>query len=75
MCYDKIIFLTINHLVLYINSGDHVIAMDDMYGGTNRYFRKVASKSGIEISFVDATDPAKIEKAMKPNTKMVGLDL
>ena len=46
-----------------------------MYGGTNRYFRKVASRSGIETSFVDATDPSNIEKAMKPNTKMVNINL
>ena len=45
--------------------------MDDMYGGTNRYFRKVASKFGLEISFVDETVPANVEKEMRPNTKMV----
>ena len=45
--------------------------MDDMYGGTNRYFRKIASKSGIETSYVDATNPTNIERAIKPSTKMV----
>lgn len=45
--------------------------MDDMYGGTNRYFRKVATKFGLDISFVDETIPANVEKAMKPSTKMV----
>ena len=51
------------------------MAMDDLYGGTNRYFRKVASKSGISTSFVDATNPANIEKALRPNTKMVGFSV
>ena len=45
--------------------------MDDMYGGTNRYFRKIASRSGIETSYVDATNPTNIEMAIKPSTKMV----
>ena len=57
----------------FFDSGDHVVAMDDLYGGTNRYFRKVASRSGIETSFVDETNPANVEAAMKPNTKMVSL--
>ena len=56
-------------------SGDHIICMDDMYGGTNRYFRKVASKFGLEISFVDETVPENVEKAMKENTKMVRNDI
>ena len=45
--------------------------MDDMYGGTNRYFRKVASKFDLDISFVDETVPDNVERAMKPSTKMV----
>ena len=48
--------------------------MDDLYGGSNRYFRKVASKSGIETSFVDATNPKNIENAMRSNTKMVWIE-
>ena len=42
-----------------------MIAMDDLYGGTNRYFRRVASNMGIEASFVDATDPKKVAEAIK----------
>merc|ERR1711973_818547 len=45
---------TITHL---LNAGDHIISMDDVYGGTNRYFRKVASRMNIETTFVDATNP------------------
>ena len=65
MPYLKIMITT------HFYSGDHIICMDDMYGGTNRYFRKVASKFGLEISFVDETVPANVEKEMRPNTKMV----
>ena len=48
--------------------------MDDLYGGTNRYFRRVASNMGIEASFVDATDPKKVAEAIKTNTRMVWIE-
>merc|ERR1719348_603336 len=57
---------TITHL---LNAGDHIISMDDVYGGTNRYFRKVASRMNIETTFVDATNPSNIEAAIKAITK------
>ena len=53
---------TITHL---LDAGDHIVSMDDVYGGTNRYFRKCASTFNIETSFVDATDPARIEAAIR----------
>ncbi|XP_076040588.1 cystathionine gamma-lyase [Oratosquilla oratoria] len=62
---------TIAHLM---SKGDHVISMDDVYGGTNRYFRHVASRMGIEVEFVDATDANNVAKAIKENTKMVWVE-
>lgn len=53
-----------------LNQGDHIVAMDDLYGGTYRYFSKVLSRMGVNISFVDARDPAKVASAMQPNTKV-----
>lgn len=57
-----------------LSSGDHAIAMDDLYGGTNRYFRKVASRFGIEVTFVDLTNPENVSAALRPNTKMVWIE-
>lgn len=57
-----------------LKSGDHVVAMDDLYGGTNRYFRKVASNMGIVTSFVDATDVKNVANAIKPETRMVWIE-
>nr|XP_039259657.1 cystathionine gamma-lyase-like [Styela clava] len=54
-----------------LKSGDHVITTDDVYGGTNRYFQKIASKFGLEFSFVDFTNIENVKNAMKPNTKIV----
>ena len=57
-----------------LSSGDHIVSMDDLYGGTNRYFRHVASKMGIETSFVDATDASKVAAAIRPTTRMVWIE-
>jgi cystathionine gamma-lyase len=57
-----------------LKSGDHVVAMDDMYGGTFRLFDKILRHNGIEFSFVDLTQPDGFIKAVKPNTKMVWLE-
>ncbi|XP_013782675.1 cystathionine gamma-lyase-like [Limulus polyphemus] len=63
--------LSITHL---LSSGDHVICFDDVYGGTNRYFRTCANKMGVEISFVDARDPVNVKDAFRNNTKMVWME-
>lgn len=62
---------TVMHL---LTAGDHVIAMDDMYGGTFRLFDKVLRHHGLEFSYTDLTDVANVEKAIKPNTKMIWVE-
>ena len=54
--------------------GDHVVAGNDLYGGTYRMFTKVFECYGIEFSFVDTTDPDKIKEAMRPTTKYVYIE-
>jgi cystathionine gamma-lyase len=51
-----------------------LISVNDVYGGTYRYFTKVASHIGIETSFVNLSDPANIESYFKPNTKLVWIE-
>lgn len=62
---------TILHL---FKQGDHIIAGDDMYGGTFRLFDKVLRHNGLQFSFVDLTRPENFEKALTPSTKMVWLE-
>jgi cystathionine gamma-lyase len=58
-----------------LNQGDHVIAMDDLYGGTFRLFDKVKTRtSGLEFSFVDLTDPKRLQAAIRANTKMIWVE-
>ncbi len=58
-----------------LDSGSHVIAMDDIYGGSYRLFERVRKRSaGLEFSFVDLTDPAAFEAAIRPTTRMVWIE-
>ncbi|KAI8978569.1 Cys/Met metabolism PLP-dependent enzyme-domain-containing protein [Pilobolus umbonatus] len=61
-------------IVTTLQQGSHLISVNDVYGGTYRYFTKVAVHNGIETTFVNLSDPANIEKAFKPNTKLVWLE-
>ncbi|MGR4865500.1 trans-sulfuration enzyme family protein [Caulobacter sp. LARHSG274] len=58
-----------------LDSGAHVIASDDLYGGSFRLFDKVRRRSaGLEFSFVDMGDVAAIEAAIRPNTRMIWVE-
>lgn len=57
-----------------LKQGDHVVAFDDMYGGTFRLFDKILRNNGLDFTFTDLTDVANFSKAIKPNTKMVWLE-
>lgn len=57
-----------------LKSGDHIVAMDDLYGGTNRYFRRILSNMGVTTTFADATSIDKFSAAMQPNTKLVWIE-
>lgn len=62
-------------MMMLLKSGDHVVASDDVYGGTNRLFTKVLSKQGLEYSLVDCTNLELIEKNIIPGkTKMVWIE-
>lgn len=61
-------------LLQLLKAGDHVISGQDLYGGSYRLFTKVWSKFGLEFTFVDTTDTREIEKAIRPNTKLVWLE-
>ena len=58
-----------------LSPGDHVVAGDDLYGGSYRLFDKVLQKSnGLDFTFVDTTDPESVEKALRPETKMLWIE-
>jgi cystathionine gamma-lyase/cystathionine beta-lyase/cystathionine gamma-lyase/homocysteine desulfhydrase len=57
-----------------LQSGDHVIAAENMYGGTYRLFSRVYEKFGVEFTYVDTANVDNIAKALRPNTKMLYLE-
>jgi cystathionine gamma-lyase len=58
-----------------LDSGSHVLCMDDVYGGTYRLFEGVRRRSaGLDFSWVDLNDDAAFEAGIKPNTKMVWIE-
>ncbi len=54
--------------------GDHIIASDDMYGGSYRLFTSTFEPYGIEFSFIDMTDLDLVEETIKPSTKMIWIE-
>jgi cystathionine beta-lyase/cystathionine gamma-synthase len=54
-----------------VKAGEHVILGDNTYGGTYRLFSKVLANYGVEYDLVDTSDATNVERAFKPNTKMV----
>lgn len=59
-------------LLELLDSGDHVLCMDDVYGGTFRLFERVRRRSaGLEFTFVDLNDLQAVRAALRPNTRMI----
>jgi cystathionine beta-lyase/cystathionine gamma-synthase len=61
-------------LAYLLVAGDHVVAADDLYGGTHRLFDKVLRSYGLSFSFVDMTDPANVRAALRRETRLVWIE-
>lgn len=65
----------ISTILEMLNPGDHVVAMDDLYGGTYRLFSKVRNRSaGLQFSLVDLSNIEKLRQAIRPDTKMIWVE-
>lgn len=62
---------TVMHL---LEQGDHVVVMDDVYGGTRRLFTRVLERHGLQFSYVDASRLENVEAAITSRTRMVWLE-
>jgi cystathionine gamma-lyase len=60
-------------LMHLLEVGDHVVSVDDVYGGTSRLFRTVWAKHGVETTFADLTNKD-VKEFAKPNTKMIWIE-
>ncbi len=61
-------------IMLALNPGDHIIALDDLYGGTRRLFSKVFERFGLRYSFVDLSDLKAFERSIEAKTRMIWLE-
>ncbi len=61
-------------VISLLNTGDHVIACNDLYGGTYRVFTQVFQRLGITFDFVDARDLQQLERTLKPETRLIWLE-
>src|ERR1700689_953186 len=64
----------ISALVAMLRAGDHLVCSRDVYAGTVRLFDQIVSGYGIQIEYVDTSDLAAVEAAIKPNTKLVHIE-
>jgi cystathionine beta-lyase/cystathionine gamma-synthase len=64
----------INTVCNLLESGDHVVAGNDVYGGTHRIFTQVYEKYDVDFDFVDTTDLDAVEAAMRPETELVWVE-
>ena len=61
-------------LLALLKAGDHVVAQRDIYGGATKFLSQWLPKFGVETSFVDTTDYAQHEHAIRPNTRLLYLE-
>jgi cystathionine gamma-lyase len=63
-----------NAVMNLLKAGDHVVAGNDLYGGTYRLFTKVYAQYGLTFTFVDATQPERVEEAFRPETRLLWIE-
>jgi len=64
----------IHGVMQLLSAGDHVVVCDDLYGGSYRLFTTLMPRFGVDFSFVDATQPEQIDKAVRATTKMLWME-
>jgi cystathionine gamma-lyase len=65
----------ISTLLELLDAGSHIVAMDDLYGGTGRLFNRVRARSaGLRVSYADLSDPGALAQAMQDDTRMVWIE-
>ncbi len=73
MCFSSGLAAT-HALIALVDAGDHVVAMDDMYGGTFRQFDKVWRRHGVRFSYADLRDPGAFDAVVEAKTKLLWIE-
>lgn len=61
-------------VTMLLNSGEHIVAGGDIYGGTYRLLHKIVNRSGIDVTLADASDLDALEAAITPRTKLLWIE-
>lgn len=64
----------ITTLAALFQAGDHIVAFDDLYGGTVRLFDRVLAKFGLEFTYVDLSDVSRLRPALRPSTRLIWVE-
>ena len=62
---------TASVMMSFLNAGDHAVISDAVYGGTHRFASKVLARFGVEFDFVDSSDPAEVDRWLRPATRLI----
>jgi cystathionine beta-lyase/cystathionine gamma-synthase len=73
ICYASGV-ASIDALIKSLDPGDHIVSGNDLYGGTYRLFRQTFERYGYSFTFVDMTDLSNVEKAIRPETRLIWLE-
>lgn len=64
----------VDAVIKLLSAGDHIVAVDDIYGGTFRSFTHIYAKLGIQVTYVDTAEPENVRHALRPTTRLVWLE-
>ncbi|MFQ6673422.1 MAG: trans-sulfuration enzyme family protein, partial [Fidelibacterota bacterium] len=65
---------TVDSCMKLLKAGDHVVCSDDVYGGVSRHFNNILVKYDLRFTYVDTTDPVKVQEAILPETRMLWVE-
>ena len=64
----------VDAVIRLLSSGDHIVSVDDVYGGVSRLLNQIASRVGIEVTYVDPSVEGAIAEAIRTNTKLLWIE-
>jgi len=65
---------TVDSCLKLLKAGDHVVCSDDVYGGVSRHFNQVLTRYNLSFTYVDSSTPENVEKAIRPETKLLWVE-
>jgi cystathionine gamma-lyase len=64
----------LNAVINLLKAGDHIVSVDDLYGGSMRQFERLMRNFGLDFTYIDGRNPTNFEKAIKPNTRLFWIE-